>query len=132
MSALVCFIDKEEFMIYIIDDDKSVRRAFELFLKSAGMVYEFFESVTEFSTSFMPGRQDILVLDLNLPGTGGLDLLKQFEQDGTHMPVIVVTAFDDAVSRKTCMQYGVKAYLRKPVDGEALIDLIRYNQAAGG
>jgi len=39
----------------------------------------------------------------------------------------VVTAFDDATSREKCRQYGVKAYLRKPVDGETLIDIIQFN-----
>jgi CheY-like chemotaxis protein len=43
------------------------------------------------------------------------------------MPVIVVTAFDEPHTREICTSYGVKAYLRKPVDGEALIDLIKYN-----
>jgi len=71
---------------------------------------------------------DTIVLDLNLPGIGGCDLLKKLDQDGIHFPVIVVTAFDDPQSRETCKQYGVKAYLRKPVDGEALIDMIKYYQ----
>ena len=111
-------------MIYLIDDDKSVRRAFELFLKSAGMDYRSFESAEEFLTicTLVPG--DLLVLDINLPGMSGCDLLKKFKHDDIYIPVIVVTAFDDPVSREICRQYGVKAFLRKPVDGEALIDII--------
>jgi YesN/AraC family two-component response regulator len=50
-------------------------------------------------------------------------------QDNVHISVIVVTAFDDFPSRECCRQYGVKAYLRKPVDGEALKDMIKYNLA---
>lgn len=114
-------------MIYLIDDDKSVRRAFELFLKSAEFDYKSFESADVFLTRFEPGLKNLLVLDLNLPGMSGLDLLKKFELEGTHIPVIVVTAFDDQVSRELCRQYGVIAYLRKPVDGEALLDTIKYN-----
>ena len=87
-----------------------------------------FESANEFLTKFKHQAGDTLVLDLNLPGMGGCDLLKKLDQDGIHLPVIVVTAFDDPVSRETCRQYGVKAYLRKPVDGEALIDIIKYNR----
>ena len=117
-------------MIYLIDDDKSIRRAFELFLKSAGMEYISYESATEFLSVFKPGQQDIIVLDLNLPGISGCDLLKKLDQAGLHFPVIVVTAFDDPQSRETCRQFGVKAYLRKPLDGEALIDIIKYNQSA--
>ena len=115
-------------MIYIIEDDKSIIRGFELFLKSAGMEFRSFESATDFLAECQPGLQDILVLDLNLPGMMGCDLLKKLDEEGLHIPVIVVTAFDDAQNRETCRKYGVKSYLRKPVDGEALIDIIKYNQ----
>jgi len=57
----------------------------------------------------------------------GCDLLAELDRQGIHLPVIVVTAFDDATSREKCRQYGVKDYLRKPVDGETLIDIIQYN-----
>ena len=114
-------------MLYIIDDDKSVRRACELFFKSRGMEFMSFESATEFINKKKPGIQDTLILDLNLPGMSGCDLLEKFTQDGIHTKVIVVTAFDDPDSRAICSQYGVKAYLRKPVDGEALLDIIQYN-----
>ena len=115
-------------MIYIVEDDISIIRGFELFLKSAGMEFRSFENATDFLTDYHPRRQDILVLDLNLPGMLGSDLLQKLEDDGLHIPTIVVTAFDDAQNRETCKKYGVKAYLRKPVDGEALIDIIKYNQ----
>lgn len=114
-------------MIYLIDDDKSVRRAFEIFLKSAGFEYKSFESADDFLTVNRTDGNDLMVLDLNLPGMSGLELLKKFKQEGTHLPVIVVTAFDDPGSRELCKQYSVKAFLRKPVDGEALLDIIRYN-----
>jgi FixJ family two-component response regulator len=113
-------------MVYLIDDDLSVRRAFELFLKSAGLVFRSFERAEEFLSGVTPGPKDTLVLDLNLPGMAGVDLLHKLDHDGIHISVIVVTAFDESYSRADCHKYGVKAYLRKPVDGEALIDLIKY------
>ena len=114
-------------MVYLVDDDKSVRRAFELFLKSAGLDFRSFGSANDFLAVYKQGLQDTLVLDLNLPGMSGCDLLTELDRQGIHLPVIVVTAFDDATSREKCRQYGVKAYLRKPVDGETLIDIIQYN-----
>ena len=92
------------------------------------MEFRSFESAIDFLDQCQPGELDILVLDLNLPGMTGCDLLKKLGEKDLHIPVIVVTAFDDAQNRETCRQYGVKAYLRKPVDGEALIDMIKYNQ----
>jgi FixJ family two-component response regulator len=114
-------------MIYLIDDDKSVRRGFELFLKSAGMAYKSLESGEDFLMQFKPGSGDLVVLDLSFPGMSGCALLKEFDETGIHIPVIVVTSFDEPASRDYCRKYGVKAFLRKPVDGEALIDLIKYN-----
>lgn len=114
-------------MIYIIEDDKSIIRGFELFLKSAGMEFRSFGSAEDFLSQCQPGLEDILVLDLNIPGMLGTDLLRKLDEDGIHIPAIVVTAFDDPQNRELCKKYGVKAYLRKPVDGEALIDIIKYN-----
>jgi FixJ family two-component response regulator len=113
-------------MIYLIDDDRSVRRGFEMFLKSAEMELVSFENAEDFLTAVKPAEKDILILDLHLPGMNGCDMLKKMSLEEIHIPVIVVTAFDDVPSRECCRQYGVKAYLRKPVDGEALSDMIKY------
>jgi len=117
-------------MIFLIDDDQSVRRGYELFLMSAKMECTSFEDAREFLDVCRPCKGDLLILDLNLPGMNGFDVLKRFEQDNIHIPVIVVTAFDDPSSRKKCKDYGVKVFLRKPVDGETLIDIIKYNLQA--
>jgi FixJ family two-component response regulator len=117
-------------MIYLIDDDISVRRGFDLFLKSASLELKSFERAEDFLLAVKPELYDILILDLHLPGMSGIDLLKRLADDGIQIPVIVVTAFDDRQSRESCRKYGVKAFLRKPVDGEALIDTIKYNLAS--
>ena len=67
-------------MIYIIEDDTSIIRGFELFLKSAGMEFRSFGSATDFLAECRPGLEDILILDLNLPGMMGGDLLKKFNK----------------------------------------------------
>ena len=114
-------------MISIIEDDLSVREAIETLLKSVRMNYQSFNSAEQFLSGFKPCLVDIIILDLNLPGMNGCDFLKKIKHDGLKIQVIVTTAFDDLVSRELCRQYGVKAFLRKPVDGEALIDLINFN-----
>jgi len=114
-------------MIYLIDDDISIRRGFDLFLKSASLDLISFIRAEDFLSTIKPGLNDLLILDLQLPGMSGNDLLQKLNQDGIHIPVIIVTAFDDAKTRESCRNYGVKAYLRKPVDAEALIDIIKYS-----
>jgi FixJ family two-component response regulator len=113
-----------EEMIYIIEDDLSVRRAYEFFPDSEGMEYKSSGTVRSFLTGYMPTMRDLHVLDINLPNLSGLDLLKIFTRERKKIPVIVVTARDDAECRECCTEYGVKAYLRKPVDGEELIEII--------
>ena len=115
-------------MIAIVEDDVSVREAAEALFQSAGMEYQSFGSSEDFITGFKPGFKDILVLDMNLPGISGYDLLKRIDLDKMNISVIVTTAFDEKGSREFCMNYGVKAYFRKPVDGEALLDIIKFYQ----
>jgi two-component system response regulator (stage 0 sporulation protein F) len=114
-------------MVYLIDDDKSVRRGFESFLESNAMDFRSSESLEEFLSLYKPNENDLIVLDLNLPGMKGTDLFVKLNEAGLCIPVIVVTAFDEVQSREICRKYGIKEFLRKPVDAEALIDLIKYN-----
>jgi FixJ family two-component response regulator len=113
-------------MIYLIDDDISVRRGFELFLKSEELEYKILEGAEGFLSAFRPGRSHLLILDLSMPGMHGCDLLQKLNNEGIDIPTIVVTAYDDQYSRELCRKFGVKAYLRKPVDSDALIDTIRF------
>ena len=115
-------------MIAIVEDDISVREAVEALFQSAGIEYQSFGNSEDFLFAFRPGVKNILVLDLNLPGISGYDLLKRIVLDKMNISVIVTTAFDEKDSREFCMNYGVKAYFRKPVDGEALLDIINYYQ----
>jgi FixJ family two-component response regulator len=114
-------------MVYLIDDDLHIRRAFELFLRSAGMPFQSFQNAEEFLVSAQPTEKDVMVLDLNLPGISGTELLVKLSQTAQKINVIVVTALDEPLIRGHCKEFGVKAYLRKPVDSEALIDIIRFS-----
>lgn len=113
-------------MIFIIDDDQYVRRGFRMLLKSGGFESISCGSAEEFLENYKPTDTDLLILDYHLPGMTACDLLEYFAKRNQHFPVIVITAFDDQQSRACAKKYGVIAYMRKPVDGEALIDIIKY------
>lgn len=113
-------------MICIIDDDISIRRSFGLLFKSAEMEYRSFASAEDFLNSYIYDRENVLILDMQLPGMNGCELLNKLASQGIKLPVIIVTAIDDIEIRECAKKYGVVAILRKPVDGEALIDLINY------
>jgi FixJ family two-component response regulator len=114
-------------MIYIIDDDQHIRRGFGMLFKSAGFEYCSYGSAEEFLEKSKPTGSDILILDYHLPGMSGCDLLDHFTKIKLYISVILITAFDDQVSRDSAKKYGALAYLRKPVDGDALVDLIKFS-----
>jgi len=104
-----------------------VKRSFEILLEAAGMEFKSFGSAELFLSGATPTVNDLLLLDISLPGMSGLDLLCKLQKENKNAPAIVISALDDAHSREGCKKYGVKAFLRKPIDSEALIDLIKYH-----
>jgi len=113
-------------MIYIVDDNQYVREGFMSLLKSAGFTSNSFGSAAEFLKSYQHGEKDLLLLDMNMPQMSGCYLLENLQKEKIVLPVIIITSFDDKVYRDCAKNYGALAYLRKPVDSEALIDLIKF------
>jgi FixJ family two-component response regulator len=117
-------------MIYLIDDDESVRRALQRFLRSAGLDVKAFSSAKEFLESGNFGERACIVLDIQMRGLTGFELQEQLASRGISIPVITVSAFDDRETRERARKLGAAAFFRKPVDGQALIDAIHW--AMGG
>ena len=112
-------------MIYLVDDDKYVLRGFQILLRSANLESKSFENVESFLKEWHQEVSDILILDIHMPGMNGYDLMVWLKESEIYLPVIVVTAFDEAGSREMAENYGALAYLTKPVDPEKLLDLIK-------
>jgi len=110
--------------ISIVDDDLSVRRALRRLVQSAGYTVEAFASAREFLNSSPSGRTACLVLDIHLDGMSGFELSEQLAEDRTAIPIIFITAHDDARTRERVRRAGVAAYLPKPFDEQALLDAI--------
>ncbi len=112
-------------MVSIVDDDASLRRSLRNLLMSAGLPAETFESAEVFLESGSLDNTGCLVLDLRMPGMGGLGLLKRLADSGTRIPVIILTAHADDDMRQRMLQMGATAFLEKPVRGPALLQAIR-------
>jgi FixJ family two-component response regulator len=112
-------------MIAIVDDDPSVRRALGRLIRSAGYAVEAFASAGEFLDAAPVGRTTCLILDLRLEGMTGFELQGRLAADGAHIPIIVITAHDDAATRERAQHAGAAAYLPKPFDPAALLDAIQ-------
>ena len=113
-------------MIYIIDDDKSVQRGFLLLVQSAGFEAKAFLSVDEFFEGAELADRDCIITDIRMPGRDGFQLMEELRSRNIGVPVIVVTAYDNAESRELARKLGAKAFFRKPVDDQALIDAIHW------
>jgi two-component system, LuxR family, response regulator FixJ len=113
-------------MIFIIDDDQSMRRAFSLLLRSVGFVTREFSSAEEFLTYSHINECDCIILDIRMPGMNGFELMEKLLLSGVSVPIIGVTAFDDAENRGRALALGATAYFTKPVDDQALIDAIKW------
>jgi FixJ family two-component response regulator len=111
--------------VSIVDDDASVRRALRNLLRSEGFRAETFESADAFLRSGHREATGCLVLDLQMPGMSGIDLLKQLTASGPRIPVIVLTAHGGDQARERSLRAGAVAFIEKPFQSEALLGAIR-------
>ena len=111
-------------MVYLIDDDASVRKAFGRLLRSANLDAETFSSAEEFLSSPKQEENACIIIDIQMPGLTGFDLLERLVTEGIRIPVIAVSAHDDAETREQARELGVQVFFRKPVDDQALLDAI--------
>jgi len=112
-------------VIAIVDDDPSVRRALHRLVRAAGYTVQSFASSHEFLDSLPGRRAACLVLDIHLDGMSGFDLQERLAADGVGVPVIFITAHDDAATRGRIERSGAAGHLGKPVDEQELLGAIR-------
>jgi FixJ family two-component response regulator len=112
-------------MIFVVDDDLSVRKALKRLLSSAGYEVTTFGSAEEVLTSGRGEMPAALVIDVRMPGLSGLELQRALAASGSRVPVIFITAYRDDQAQTLAHQAGAVAYLEKPVDGEVLLGAIR-------
>lgn len=118
-------------MIYLIDDDVSVRRSLERLLASAKLPAVGFASGEEFLAAIRPTEADCLVVDVHGSGMTGTELQQRLQQTGVRTPVIFTTGFDDETTRIKARQAGAAGFFLKPVDGQALLDAIHFALKTG-
>jgi FixJ family two-component response regulator len=114
----------KESMVYVIDDDESIRKSFSRLFRSAHLNVETFPSPDEFLARPIQPQNACILLDIRMPGTTGFDLQQKLTEAGILLPVIVVSASDDEQVRDTARRLGAKSFFRKPVDDQALLDAI--------
>ena len=110
--------------IAVVDDDASLLKAVERLLGTRSWVTRPFKSAEQFLASLTDGLPDCLVLDLQMPGTSGLELQETLLRKGFKIPTIILTSHKDPAMRDRCLSSGAAAYLSKPVRGAELFAAI--------
>jgi two-component system response regulator FixJ len=110
----------ERATIYIVDDDEAVRDSARALLESYDHVVEDYGSGSEFLSAFDAIDDGCLLLDLNMPEMGGIEVLEALRDRGANIPVIVVTAQSDEELLNRARRAGAFALVAKPVDGNLL------------
>jgi len=111
-------------IVFVVDDDLSVRRSTERLLRSAGLKVQTFSSAREF-LRHQPEGPACLVLDVRMPGLSGMDLQRELAQSGINIPIIFITAHGDIPTTVRAMKAGAVEFLTKPFRGRILVDAVR-------
>lgn len=123
---------REALMIYIVEDDDSVRTGLSRLMRSAGFEVRAFGSADRFLDEVLDEPRACILLDMTMPRLAGVQVQKRLKDRGIQMPVIAVSARDDEETRRAARDLGANFFFRKPVDDQALLDAIVWATGSGG
>jgi FixJ family two-component response regulator len=111
--------------VFIVDDDASVREALANLMRSVGLHAQLFASAQEFLKTPQPDSPACLILDVRMPGLGGLDCQRQLADSGCHIPIIFMTGHGDIPMSVRAMKAGAVDFLTKPFRDQDLLDVVQ-------
>jgi len=114
-----------EAMVFVIDDDESIREALNSLIRSVGLSVETFGSAHEFLQRERPDVPACLILDVRMPGLSGLDLQRELAEANINIPIIFITGHGDIPMSVRAMKAGAVEFLTKPFRDQALLDAIQ-------
>ena len=127
-------INAKKPVVFVVDDDISVRESLEHLILTAGWEPVIFESAERFLERADVHGPSCLILDVNMPGINGLDVQRELAKDGSDVPIIFVTGHDDVPMTVRAIKGATVEFLTKPIDTSALLQAVRaalaYNEEA--
>jgi two-component system response regulator FixJ len=112
-------------IVFVIDDDASVRRAVCRLLRAEGFCVETFASGLDFLRALDCSRKGCVLLDVRMPGLSGFEVLESLNARGRTLPVILITGHGDVPMAVRAMKVGCVSFLAKPFEDEALLGAVR-------
>jgi len=125
-------MSKPDSIVFVVDDDPSVREGLVDLISSVGLEAKAFRSAHEFLRYKRPDAPACLVLDVRLPGPSGLDLQRELAQSGQPIPIVFVTGHGDIPMSVRAIKDGAVEFLTKPFRDQELLDAIRQGLKADG
>lgn len=119
-------------VIFVVDDDASIRRALSRLFRSLGMAVETFACAEDVLLALEQGVPACLILDVRLSGLSGLELQERLVHTGRHIPIIIITAHDDDDARQQALSLGAFGFLVKPFDEQTLLEAVARSLPAHG
>ena len=116
--------NEQDSIVYIVDDDQSIRHAMGLLLKSVGLQHQVFTSADEFLEMHTGNNNGCLVLDIRMPGLSGLELQQKLTEMGSSLPIIFISGHGDIPMAVDAMQKGAFDFIQKPFRDQELLDRI--------
>jgi FixJ family two-component response regulator len=115
----------EKPVVYVVDDDDSLRKALTRLLHAAGYEVRAYASAGDFVLSDRDNRRGCVLLDVRMPGPSGLDLQEALAKEDEPLPVIFLTAYGDVPTSVRAMKAGAVDFLTKPIKREVLLNAVR-------
>ena len=112
-------------VVFVVDDDASMRDAISRLLNAVGLTVQTFASARTFLNRRLPDVPGCVVLDVRLPGLSGLDLQREMVERGIHVPVVFITGHGDIRMSVQAMKAGAVEFLTKPFRDQDLLDAVR-------
>jgi RNA polymerase sigma factor (sigma-70 family) len=117
-------VNTEQPVVYIIDDDPSMRESLQSLFRSVGHSVRAFASTQEFLLSERSDEPGCLVLDVRLPGRSGLEFQAELTRSGAELPIVFITGHGDVPMSVTAMKAGALEFLTKPFRDQELLDAV--------
>ena len=118
-------VDAKEPIVFVVDDDLSVREGIQSLLTSVGLSVDTFPSAKKFLNHPRPDRPSCVILDVRMPGLSGLDLQRELTKIGASIPIIFITGHGDVRMTVQAMKDGAVEFLAKPFREQELLDAVR-------
>lgn len=113
-----------KYVVAVVDDDTSVRKALSRLLSAAGFIAESYSDGAQFLESLSRTVPSCAIVDLHMPSMNGLELQACIAASGLHVPVIIITAHDESTLRARALKAGAIGYLAKPFPDKVLLDAV--------